>query len=257
MNHYLPSPRARLAAGALFLIIACGPLGRVHAQFGTAADGVFLGGKTDPGIQFRPLVEMIVTTIEPESWADVGGPGQITAVDDWGVITISQTAPVHEKIETLIHVLREAKSEKEAGSGMTPHPPAEDAARSASVAIESPEESAARKRLEAALASPVSLDFRQRPLKEVVDELAVRHEIPITVDVRGLEDQGYPTDVPISAKIGGISLRSALHLLLRELELTFVLRDETVQITSQEVADELIVTRVYKVQDLAVSPESE
>ena len=50
----------------------------------------------------------------------------------------------------------------------------------------------------------------------------------------------------------GISLRSALRLILEEFDLTYVVQDEVLKITSKEKADEILTTRVYPVADLVI-----
>ncbi|HUE71967.1 MAG TPA: hypothetical protein VMP01_13860, partial [Pirellulaceae bacterium] len=50
----------------------------------------------------------------------------------------------------------------------------------------------------------------------------------------------------------GISLRSALRIMLGELKLTYVIRDEVMQITTPEDAENQLVTKVYPVGDLVV-----
>jgi len=66
------------------------------------------GGKT--GIaDYESLVDMITTIIEPDSWDDVGGPGSIAEFDNAGVLVISQTRDVHQKIGPLLNTLRKVK----------------------------------------------------------------------------------------------------------------------------------------------------
>jgi hypothetical protein len=50
----------------------------------------------------------------------------------------------------------------------------------------------------------------------------------------------------------GITLRSALRLLLQPLGLTYIIEDEVMKITTQAKADEKTSTRVYPVGDLVI-----
>jgi general secretion pathway protein D len=63
-----------------------------------------LGG----GVQadFDSLIELITTTIAPESWTDVGGPGAIREFETNLSLVISQTQDVHEQIADLLEQLR-------------------------------------------------------------------------------------------------------------------------------------------------------
>jgi hypothetical protein len=104
----------------------------------------------------------------------------------------------------------------------------------------------------AALDEKTELDFADQPLEEVIDYLQQRHEIPIQLDGRALSDAGVGTDTPITRSIKGITLRSALKLLLSELDLTYVIRNEVLMITSKTEAENMLSTRVYPVADLVI-----
>ena len=60
----------------------------------------------DGGYEIADLIETITTTVMPDSWDDVGGPG--SAADFKGLVTISQTQEVHEQIESLLNMLHKA-----------------------------------------------------------------------------------------------------------------------------------------------------
>ncbi len=100
-------------------------------------------------------------------------------------------------------------------------------------------------KIEKALASPTELQFIETPLSDVVDCLKDYHKIEIQIDKKALDDVGVGTDVPVTADLEGISLRSALALTLRGLELTYVIQDEVLLITTPEAAGERLATRVY------------
>ncbi len=108
----------------------------------------------------------------------------------------------------------------------------------------------AEARIEEALDSPTQIEFIETPLNEVVDDLKDRHQIEIQIDTRALEDVGITTDTPISKDIKGLSLRSTLRLLLRDLDLTFLPGDEVLQITTPEEAENQLTVTVYRVADL-------
>lgn len=104
----------------------------------------------------------------------------------------------------------------------------------------------------AALDDKTDVDFVEQPLIEVVDYLKQRHDIEIQLDVKALSDSGVGSDVPVTRSIKGISLRSALKLLLDEFDLTYVIRNEVLLITSRTQAENMLSTRVYPVADLVV-----
>jgi hypothetical protein len=54
------------------------------------------------------LIDLITTTIEPNIWDDVGGPGAIdwTSVPGAEVLVVRQTRPIHQAIQQLLDDLR-------------------------------------------------------------------------------------------------------------------------------------------------------
>jgi hypothetical protein len=104
----------------------------------------------------------------------------------------------------------------------------------------------------AALDQKTELEFVDQPLSDVVDYLKQRHEIEIQLDTKALTDSGIGTDTPITKNVKGISLESALELMLRELDMTYVVCDEVMYLTTKSAAGNLLSTRTYPVADLVV-----
>jgi hypothetical protein len=113
-----------------------------------------------------------------------------------------------------------------------------------------PEFRTGEKAIEAALAEPTQLEFVDTPLSDVIEYLKDIYHIEIQIDKKALEDVGIAADSPITKNLNGISLRSALRLLLRDLDLTYMIDNEVLLITTQCVADARLVTTVYDVADL-------
>ena len=114
----------------------------------------------------------------------------------------------------------------------------------------------AEKKIAKALKSPTEMQFVETPLQKLVDFLKDYHGIEIQLDNRALEDIGVGSDTPITRNISGISLQSALRLMLDELELTYTIRDEVLLITTQEQAECVLLTVVYDVADLVTVRDS-
>ena len=108
-----------------------------------------------------------------------------------------------------------------------------------------------------ALAAPTTLDFVEEPLQGVVDYFIEEHDIQIVIDLRGLEDVNIGSDVPITRTLSGISLRSALDLVLRDLDLTWTIYSEVLLITTPDDADLLQTTKTYDVGDLVVCQDED
>jgi hypothetical protein len=120
-----------------------------------------------------------------------------------------------------------------------------------SLAAVSEREQAALVKIEAALAKRVSLDYADVPLQEVIAAEAERAGIPIAI-TKKIEDAGVQRVMPVSVQIKDVSLESALRRLLADLNLTLLIKDEMLLITTVEDAQspENMVTRVYPVADL-------
>lgn len=116
--------------------------------------------------------------------------------------------------------------------------------------IDFKERSAAEERIRAALDEDTRLDFIETPLDQVIDFLEELHGVSVEIDAKALDDVGIGTDVPITRKLEGISLRSALRLLLDDLELTYIIKHEALMITTTEAADAFVETHVYSLHRL-------
>src|SRR5689334_20058166 len=102
-----------------------------------------------------------------------------------------------------------------------------------------------------ALGEPTTLDFKESPLSDIVAFLKDMHKIEIQLDLKALEDASIAADVPITQKVSDVSLRSALRLMLGAIDLTYVVKDEVLLITTPEKASEALVIKIYPVGDLA------
>ncbi|MBN1394242.1 MAG: hypothetical protein JW959_04410, partial [Pirellulales bacterium] len=116
--------------------------------------------------------------------------------------------------------------------------------------IDLADRSAAEKRIEAVLDSPAHIEFIDTPLKAVIDYLEDFHKIEIQIDTRALSDMGIDADTPVTKNLKGVSLRSALELMLRDLDLTYMVTNDVLLITTPECAESELTTVVYPVTDL-------
>lgn len=105
-------------------------------------------------------------------------------------------------------------------------------------------------RIEAALRAKGEWEFVDAPLNEVCSAIQEKLGIEVVLDVKALEDFGIDTGTPITRSLRGVSNRSFLRLMLRDLELTYMLRLGALWITTPERAEAQLVTTVYPVGDL-------
>ncbi|HVT27297.1 MAG TPA: hypothetical protein VHE81_04700 [Lacipirellulaceae bacterium] len=108
--------------------------------------------------------------------------------------------------------------------------------------------SAADARIERVLRAPLNstgLNFAATPLQDVVTQISADYGIPILLDKPALDEAAIGTDLQIDANMQHISLRSALRLMLEAHQLTFIIRDEVLLITTKEVAEKNLILCVY------------
>lgn len=113
-----------------------------------------------------------------------------------------------------------------------------------------PRPNAAEAKIFAAFREPTSFDFVDQPWTDVVEFLSQHHKLPIQLDSRALSANGVGSDTPITDRFNGISLRSALRLMLDQADLTYVVRNEVLLITTRTEAENMLECRIYPVRDL-------
>lgn len=86
------------------------------------------------------------------------------------------------------------------------------------------------------LKKPVTLDFTDSALADVVDFLRDFTGENVVLDRLALEEQGITPDTPITLKLAGVSLKTALSLILEQIKLAWIIRDEVLFITTEEQA---------------------
>lgn len=182
------------------------------------------------------LIDLITSTVKPASWDSVGGPGSIAPFENRGVLIISQTEQVQSQIAELLDLLHK-------GAAVAP--------QSASSGIQAE----IGRRIFEALEQPVQLSAGRRPLAEVLAILEKDCKVPIQLNRKALDELHIAPDAPVNAEIRGVPLRSALHLLLHDLRLTYTIKTEALMVTSPEDADRNLLTVIYPVDDVVTIPD--
>jgi hypothetical protein len=117
----------------------------------------------------------------------------------------------------------------------------------------SPESDTARRQIEQTLTKPVSIEMADGTLQQAIVQLRKTTGINIVIDATALEDEGVTTDAKVSLHLSGVSLRSALTILLSPFHLTTLVEDEVLKVTSQVRAKGAMVAMVYHVKDLVLT----
>jgi hypothetical protein len=102
-----------------------------------------------------------------------------------------------------------------------------------------------------ALDEPRSVEFKGQPFSEVINYLQKVMDVPIVVDPQAMTESGVTNESPITLTTNKIATRTVLKKMLAEVNLAYVIKDESIYITSPARAKEMLTTRVYYVGDLA------
>lgn len=190
-----------------------------------------VGDLLDTGYEPQKLIDAILSaTAGP--WEEFDGTGgSVERLGD--VLFVRQTDPVQRQVGGLLEALRKHGVQ--------------------TFALDPPQHIAMRQALE----DNVRVDFVDTPLTTAVSELAEQTQVDIRLDLPALRENRVRDREPVSLTLADRNLRTVLHVLLAELELTWTLRDGVLWITTADRADEHHKTAVYDVRDLCRDePES-
>jgi hypothetical protein len=101
-----------------------------------------------------------------------------------------------------------------------------------------------------ALNKTIAVNFQNTKLEDVIGYLQDATGQPILLDKEALRDVEASYDSPITLNVKGITVRTVLRRVLADLNLTYIIRDQAIQVTSAQRAKEMMVTRRYYVGDL-------
>ena len=183
-----------------------------------------LGDLFDSGYKSQAILRTIRSTTGGH-WEDDDGEGGATVLLG-DVLFVRQTDAGHLQVAGLLAAIRRHGRQ--------------------TFAVDPPQHDILRQKLN----EPFSVDFDEIPLNQAIKELARHIEADIRLDVSSLHDAGLSERMPVSLKMTDRPLNSILRALLLKLQLTWVLRDGVLEITTQEKADELHKTAVFDVRDL-------
>ncbi|HLW64416.1 MAG TPA: hypothetical protein VKS79_03790 [Gemmataceae bacterium] len=109
------------------------------------------------------------------------------------------------------------------------------------------------KALIAALNKMVTPNFRNTKLEDALDTIAQLTGQTIILDKKGLEDVNTSADTLINFSLPReVSVRTVLRKILKDNDLTYVIKDEVIYVTSISEARRFMTTKAYYVGDLTV-----
>ncbi|NQT36330.1 MAG: STN domain-containing protein, partial [Planctomycetes bacterium] len=190
---------------------------------------------------FDSLCNILTGSVCPHTWEEVGGPGTMMSTQLGGLnaLAVRQTRKPHEETAATLAALREAVRQSAAGS-LTP--------------VQLAPEAHGEKKIRQQLRRKVTIDIQKEPLQEAIKKLRAVTDIDIVVDYAETRSVlGIDHDDPVSIASVDQPLGSALRRSLHPLDLTWIIEDERLVITTREKADQTLLYRLYPVRDL-VSP---
>jgi hypothetical protein len=174
------------------------------------------------------LANLISTTIEADSWDDVGGPGVVESAG--GAIVVHHTHEIQQRIGSLIGRINALKDGPE---------------RAFSLDDWAAEESLVRRKLHRL----DSVDFRDEPLDKALQTIGTRHQLEFLIDRNQVEEAGIALDTPITYAIEDSTIGTILSDLLQDISLTFEISGERIWVTTSGSCD-WSCTWFYDVRDL-------
>ena len=103
----------------------------------------------------------------------------------------------------------------------------------------------------AALRTPIDIEKTSAPLSDVLKTISSAMKQPIVLDKATMQDAGIDSSTPTSVAPGTtVTARTALKMALGNHGLTYVIKDNTIQVVTRDKAAQMMETRVYYIGDL-------
>ena len=128
-------------------------------------------------------------------------------------------------------------------------------ARPARIVLAPAEDSPEAQKIREKLADPVTLEFVETPLGDVFDFLKDYTGVNIVLERAAVEAEGITGDTPVTIHVQSIQLEMALKVLLRQYNLTAIISNDCLTVTSLADAMSQVMPRAYAVGDLIRTPD--
>ena len=94
--------------------------------------------------------------------------------------------------------------------------------------------------------------FFDVPLQEALNQISNKNGIPIYVVEDAMLEAGVDSATPVSIDLKQMTIKTGLRLMLENLGLTYVIKDDVLKITTKELAENEMITLIYPVSDLVM-----
>ncbi len=109
---------------------------------------------------------------------------------------------------------------------------------------------AAEREIENKLDTTFSVEFQNKPLRDVIQALREKTKLNITTDDASLADEQVSLETPITETMNNVALRSILSILLDKARLKYVVENDVIRVTTEKKAKGRLHTKVFSVMDL-------
>lgn len=118
-------------------------------------------------------------------------------------------------------------------------------------------EEKARQRIEAILNESTEVSFNQNPLNEILKYFSDLHGLPVRIDHKSLKESGDGNPNSGTVELTNVPFRVALDEVLKPLDLTAVICNECLKVTTRWEADKTLETRMYSLVGLEDPPKED
>src|SRR5713101_3504110 len=101
-----------------------------------------------------------------------------------------------------------------------------------------------------ALDTPITVSFKDSRFQDVIDYLSTLINQPILLDNNALEEAKITYETPVTVKVKGVTVRTLLRKILGDFGLAYMIKEQTIQVTSALKARETMITRTYNIGDI-------
>jgi hypothetical protein len=101
-----------------------------------------------------------------------------------------------------------------------------------------------------ALNSRVAVNFKNSKFEDVLEYMRTRLNVDILIDPEALKDAEISYDSLVTLNIRQVPARTVLRKLFGDLNMTYVIKDESIYVVSAQKAREMMVVRSYYIGDL-------
>ncbi len=108
-------------------------------------------------------------------------------------------------------------------------------------------------KIEKELQKRISVNFIDTPLTDVVKFLKAKHQITIIIDQGAVDEGDLDPEELVNFTAQNIKLENVLTLMLKQFDLTYHIRNESLKITTVAIEEEALTAVVYDVQKLYVA----